>query len=70
MEPKSKKVCGVKSMLSDEMKENIIDLHFMTEGQSPIGLFIEQYQSEFGMTISRSAMERYLKEIGASQKEQ
>jgi transposase len=68
LEPKSKKVCGVKSMLSDEMKENIIDLHFMTEGQSPIGLFIEQYQSEFGMTISRSAMERYLKEIGASQK--
>jgi transposase len=68
LEPKSKKVCGVKSMLSDEMKENIIDLHFMTEGQSPIGLFIEQYQSEFGMTISRSAMDRYLKEIGASQK--
>ena len=68
LEPKSKKICGVKSMLSDEMKENIIDLHFLTEGQSPIGLFIEQYQSEFGVSISRSAMERYLKDIGASEK--
>ena len=68
LEPKSKKNCGVKSMLSDEIRENIVDLHFMTEGQSPIGLFIEQYQSEFGVTISRSAMERYLKEIGASDK--
>lgn len=54
--------------LTDEVKENIIDLHFLTEGQSPIGLFIEQYQSEFGVAISRSAMERYLKEIGASEK--
>jgi transposase len=68
LEPKTKKICGVKSMLSDEVQENIIDLHFLTEGTSPIELFIEQYQSEFGTTISRSAMERYLKEIGASQK--
>ena len=32
LEPKTKKNCGVKSQLSDEVKENIIDLHFLTEG--------------------------------------
>ena len=68
LERKSKKICGIKSSLTDEMRENIIDLHFLTGGQSPIGLFIEQYQSEFGTVISRSAMERYLKDIGASGK--
>jgi hypothetical protein len=30
LKPKTKKNCGVKSQLSDEVKENIIDLHFLT----------------------------------------
>ena len=34
--PASKKVCGVKLNLTDEMREKIVNLHFMTEGQSPI----------------------------------
>lgn len=50
------------------MKENIVNLHFMTEGQSPILLFVEQYLVEFGQSISRSAMERYLKDLGACDK--
>ena len=66
--PSSKKVCGVKLQLTDEMKENIVNLHFMTEGQSPILLFVEQYLVEFGQSISRSAMERYLKDLGACDK--
>ena len=68
LEPKSKKVCGVKLKLTDEMRENIVNLHFLTEGASPLDLFVEQYETEFGVVISRSAMERYLAELGASTK--
>ena len=68
LEPKSKKVCGVKLKLTDEMRQNIIDLHFLTEGSSPVDLFVEQYEAEFGELISRSAMERYLSDLAASTK--
>ena len=66
LEPKSKKICGVQLQLTDEMRENIINLHFMTEGAPPVEIFVGQYESEFGEVISRSAMERYLTDLGAS----
>ena len=66
--PQSRLNCGVTIALTDEMRENIVDLHFMTEGSSPIELFVEQYDSEFSQKISRSAMERYLLDIGACSK--
>jgi hypothetical protein len=68
LEPKSKKVCGVKLKLTDEMRENIVNLHFMTEGQSPVDLFCAQYLAEFGVSVSRSSMERYLADLGAADK--
>ena len=68
LSPLSKKVCGVKLHLTDEMTENIVNLHFMTEGGSGIELFCEQYLIEFGVSISRSSMERYLIHLGASDK--
>jgi hypothetical protein len=66
--PLSKKNVGVQLQLTDEMRENIVDLHFKTEGQSAIELFCEQYLVEFGMSISRSSMERYLSDLGADTK--
>ena len=68
LSPLSKKVCGVQLHLTDEMTENIVNLHFMTEGGSGIELFCEQYLIEFGVSISRSSMERYLIHLGASDK--
>ena len=68
LSPLSKKVRGVKLHLTDEMTENIVNLHFMTEGGSGIELFCEQYLIEFGVSISRSSMERYLIHLGASDK--
>ena len=57
---------GRESHLTEKMRENIIDLHMMSEGTLSVWRFAKLYEAEFGEPIHERSMARYLKQMGAT----
>jgi hypothetical protein len=64
--PSKRLMCGRPNQLTEEMKENIIDLHIMTGGELAVWRFAKQYEAEFGVRIPEETMRRYLLKMGAT----
>jgi hypothetical protein len=58
--PKSRENCGIDSGLTDEVLQNIFDLHEMTNGRLSVRAMSHHYYMEFGESIPPTKMLRYL----------
>jgi hypothetical protein len=64
LSPADRSQCGIDSGLTPEVKENLIDLHNLTQGKLTIRQLSEEYWNEFGVWISKSTMQRYMDKLG------
>ena len=63
LSPSSRENCGVPSRFTDEVRDNLIDLHHMTKGELGVRELRVLYLTEFGIHISKSSMQEYLDKL-------
>jgi hypothetical protein len=68
LKPSDRGECGPDSFLSDEMRENLIDIHNMTKGKKTDRELVVIYEKEFGVVLSHTSMAKYMKLLNSSWK--
>ena len=66
LKPSDRKDCGPDSEFTEQLRENLIDIHNMTKGKKTDRELVIIYDKEFGVLIPYTSMVRYMKLLGST----